>query len=73
MIHYLTPYDKLLQPVDELKYTVNTRRDKYVFRYVPLSTILDADKHPDKLFMSRIEDWNDPYEKKALTSKFIPL
>ena len=72
MNHYLTPHEKLLQPVDELKNTVNTRRDKYVFRYVPLSSILDADKHPDKLFMSRIEDWNDPYEKKALTSKFIP-
>lgn len=73
MIHFLTPREELLKPVDELKNVVNTRRDKYVFRYVPLDSILDAEKQPDKLFMSRIEDWNDPFEKKALTSKFVPM
>lgn len=73
MIHFLTSRDDLFQPVDELKNIVNTHRDKYVFRFVPLASILDAEKQPDKLFMSRIEDWNDPYEKKALTSKFVPM
>lgn len=73
MIHFLTPREELFQPVDELKNVANTRRDKYVFRFVPLASILDAEKQPDKLFMSRIEDWNDPFEKKALTSKFVPM
>lgn len=73
MIHYLTPRDVLLQPQEELEGTYRAEKDKYVYRFVPLSSLLLSNEHRDELFMQRVDLWNDPFEKKALIAQYRSL
>ena len=73
MVHYLTPREVLLQPQEELEGTYRAEKDKYVYRFVPLSSLLQANEHRDELFLQRVDSWNDPFEKKALIAKYKSL
>lgn len=73
MVHYLTPCEVLLQPQEELEGTYRAEKDKYVYRFVPLSSLLQANEHRDELFLQRVDSWNDPFEKKALIAKYKSL
>lgn len=70
MLCYLTPHEDLLKPVKEVEGTSHADDEKYVYRYVPLYSLLSTNTERDKLYMKRLDKWNDPFERKALTANY---
>lgn len=70
MLHYLTHRDDLLKPLKELEGTSHADDEKYIYRYVPLSSLQSSNTERDKLYMKRLDKWNDPFEKKVLTANY---
>lgn len=42
----------------------------YLYRYVPLFSLLPSYKEREKLFMRSVNMWNDPYEERLFRTKF---
>lgn len=70
MLHYLTPREDLFRPIEELNGTMRECDEKYIYRYVPLRSLLSTNADRDKLYMKRLDKWTDPFEKKALTANY---
>lgn len=64
MLYYITPREDLLKPVKELEGTSHADDEKYIYRYVPLYSLLSSNTERDKLYMKRMDKWNDPLRKK---------
>lgn len=42
----------------------------YLYRYVPLFSLLHSYDGCERLFMRRVDDWNDPYEERLFRIEF---
>lgn len=42
----------------------------YLYRYVPLFSLLHSNDGRERLFMRRVDDWKDPYEERLFRTEF---